>query len=425
MTQVHKETLTAIENALPNRAGLDVEIFGMEGVPEDIVQSHNQRVVQQFVQAEADRRAATGNPAPGASGVGAAAKKPKFESPSDLKKRLAEHKAKKATDEAGGLSSGNNTPRMGDSGLSPGAFAGSGSPAYTQQAPFGAPPNGAPYQSQPQPYGQQQPPPFQQSPPPFTPQQTAFSPSGMPQYPNNKPFAPPQQFQPPGAQAFPPQYQSGPPQLQNVPPPQFQNGPPQFNTPQPQFQNGPPHMQSGAPQQYGARSPPPLQPNQFQPPRHNTPPQYNGMPQRPGSLPPAPGLPQRPAFGAPPVNAQQMQQMHQGQLPLPPNTTSQPHPLQVAPPATQPLKTPASILGQSPPGVSSANASSLDDLVSGAANDADKAASAAEANPVPAQEEKKIRKDKEKSMKLVYSDNEVSPEEKMAKLPRYAFVPSG
>jgi hypothetical protein len=37
--------------------------------------------------------------------------------------------------------------------------------------------------------------------------------------------------------------------------------------------------------------------------------------------------------------------------------------------------------------------------------------------------EKKAKKDK--PMKMIYSDNEVSPEEKMAKMPRYAFVPDG
>lgn len=108
MTQVHKETLTVIDNALPNRSGLDVEIFGMEGIPEDVAQSHNQRVLQQFAQSEAERRAATGNTGP--PGVGGIAKKPKFESPSDLKKRLAEHKAKKAAEEATGISSGGDTP---------------------------------------------------------------------------------------------------------------------------------------------------------------------------------------------------------------------------------------------------------------------------------------------------------------------------
>jgi DNA-directed RNA polymerase subunit RPC12/RpoP len=119
MTQVHKETLTTIENALPNRSGLDVEIFGMEGIPEDIVTSHNQRILQQFAQAEADRRAATGNHGPGNAGPGAA-KKPKFESPSELKKRLAEHKAKKAAEQAAGISSGDETPIGGHGSQSPG-----------------------------------------------------------------------------------------------------------------------------------------------------------------------------------------------------------------------------------------------------------------------------------------------------------------
>ena len=108
MTQVHKETLTIIENALPNRSGMDVEIFGMEGIPDDVAQSHNQRVLQQFAQAEAERRAATGNFGP--AGAAGAAKKPKFEPTSDLKKRLAEHKAKKAAEEVVGISSGDNTP---------------------------------------------------------------------------------------------------------------------------------------------------------------------------------------------------------------------------------------------------------------------------------------------------------------------------
>ena len=121
MTQVHKETLTTIENALPNRSNLDVEIFGMEGIPDDIVSSHNQRVLSQFAQAEAERRAATGNPGPGGSGSGAV-KKPKIEDPGDLKKRLAEHKAKKAAEQAAGISSGDATPIDGGHGNSSPAF---------------------------------------------------------------------------------------------------------------------------------------------------------------------------------------------------------------------------------------------------------------------------------------------------------------
>ena len=38
--------------------------------------------------------------------------------------------------------------------------------------------------------------------------------------------------------------------------------------------------------------------------------------------------------------------------------------------------------------------------------------------------EKKSKKDKDKDVRLVYSDNEISPEEKLAKLPRYAFDPA-
>ena len=38
--------------------------------------------------------------------------------------------------------------------------------------------------------------------------------------------------------------------------------------------------------------------------------------------------------------------------------------------------------------------------------------------------DKKSKKDKDKNNKMVYSDNDVSPEEKMAKMSRYAFVPA-
>jgi len=140
MNQVHKETLTSVDNSLPNRQGLEVEIFGMEGIPEDVVQAHNQRmllprishkktllillgIITGFYQAEAERRAATGNPGPGnnSNQVGAP-KKPKFESPADIKKRLAEHKARKAEQAANG-GSGDNTP-LADTPIanSPGAF---------------------------------------------------------------------------------------------------------------------------------------------------------------------------------------------------------------------------------------------------------------------------------------------------------------
>lgn len=78
---------------------------------------------------------------------------------------------------------------------------------------------------------------------------------------------------------------------------------------------------------------------------------------------------------------------------------------------------------------SAAQASSIEELVSGAAEDTDKASvtakgKAPESKTSEGVEEKKGKKEKDKNMKLVYSDNEVSPEEKMARLPRYAFARS-
>jgi hypothetical protein len=62
MNQVHKETLTHVENAIANRQGLDIEIFGMEGVPAEILDSHNQQVTQKHFAEEAERARVTGNP---------------------------------------------------------------------------------------------------------------------------------------------------------------------------------------------------------------------------------------------------------------------------------------------------------------------------------------------------------------------------
>lgn len=96
------------------------------------------------------------------------------------------------------------------------------------------------------------------------------------------------------------------------------------------------------------------------------------------------------------------------------------------------------------------NAASIDDLISSASKQADEAAFAGQAAPQPAAkteasgpepasaatsapvtaskddagEEKSAKKDKDKpkTTRLVYSDNETSPEEKMATLSRYAFT---
>ena len=157
------------------------------------------------------------------------------------------------------------------------------------------------------------------------------------------------------------------------------------------------------------------------------------QPQRPSSLPSAPGLPQRPAFGAPPVNAFQMQQMHQGQMGAPPPSVPYGEP--------QPQPQASFNSGQGPPpgmaGPSGVPPQDKSNLTLSAAISAANGA-AASTTPVPqgaqagapqgdgAPSEKKAKKekDKDKDVKMVYSDNEVSPEEKMARLPRYAFTPN-
>jgi hypothetical protein len=85
LNQVHKEQLNSVENALPNRQGLEVEIFGMEGIPDDVMQTHNTRVMQQYYEAAAERRAKSGNLMPGEAPK---RKKIKFETEEELKKRF-------------------------------------------------------------------------------------------------------------------------------------------------------------------------------------------------------------------------------------------------------------------------------------------------------------------------------------------------
>lgn len=54
--------------------------------------------------------------------------------------------------------------------------------------------------------------------------------------------------------------------------------------------------------------------------------------------------------------------------------------------------------------------SSVDELIAGAAK-----------APEAAEKEKPSKKDKSKPTRMIYSDDTISPEEKMAQLPRYAF----
>lgn len=302
MNQVHKESLSSVENALPNRQGLDVEIFGMEGIPDDIVQQHNQRIIQNFYQAQAERYAATGNPPPGQGRKGPA-KKIKIETADEIKKRLAEHRARLATQKTMGGGSAGHTPREGlpdrnspAQSASPGAF------VRTILLYYAA----------------------------FVVLLSISWITHANSIKQNSPFPPPSGQYP----GFPPQSVPG-------------------------------------------FSPPPQYPGAYPPP---------SLPSRPGSNLPVPaGLPPRPG-----------QAGWQG------------------------------------------NASTIDELVSGAAqqgDDIDQIIRMAEAGIKPPKKpetpttaeageatEKKSKKDKDKNVKMVY-DDEISPEERMAMMPRYAFVP--
>lgn len=101
MNQVHKETLSQVENALPNRSGLDVEIFGMEGIPQEALEQHRNRIIQNFYQEQEDRRVATGNPLPGGQAARSPRKKIKYETPEEIKARLAEWRKRRAAGESG------------------------------------------------------------------------------------------------------------------------------------------------------------------------------------------------------------------------------------------------------------------------------------------------------------------------------------
>lgn len=75
---------------------------------------------------------------------------------------------------------------------------------------------------------------------------------------------------------------------------------------------------------------------------------------------------------------------------------------------------------------SSATAAEVDELVANAAKDSE-TATAAKLAPMPVEtteKKSKKEKDKDKVTKLVYSDNDISPEEKMARMPRYTFDPA-
>jgi len=100
MNQVHKENLTQVENAISGRSGLDIEIFGMEGVPQEIIDQHNQQVTHKHFEEEQERARVSGNPIRGLYSNGTSAQQEKRvkvkESIEDIKTRAAKFRLNKA-----------------------------------------------------------------------------------------------------------------------------------------------------------------------------------------------------------------------------------------------------------------------------------------------------------------------------------------
>jgi hypothetical protein len=210
MNQVHKENLTSVENALPNRQGLEIEIFGMEGVPDDIIQQHNQRIIQNFYTAQAERQAATGNPPRGLSGGQGPAKKLKYETPEELKKRLAEHRANVTAQKAAGTTGAPIAAAPADGQ----------SPAQAVSFPLPLlPTNHHPIQSSHLLYQQN---------PPFSAPQPGYpypAPGAVPPYPAAAQGYPPAGGAfPPGATPLPARPPSGSAGAAGAPPPYYYNG---------------------------------------------------------------------------------------------------------------------------------------------------------------------------------------------------------
>ncbi|KAA8911855.1 putative C2H2 finger domain protein [Sphaerosporella brunnea] len=414
MEQVHKETLEQVENALPGRESIDLEIFGTEGIPEADVAAHNQRIMAEYAQKEADRRAA--------SGQSNGPKKPKLDiskelDPEEIKRKLEAHK--KAMASGGALPVTPVPSSMSPGGSqSPGGFDSHGSPQVPPQVSY----------------------PQATSPPPFQPgqfaipQPTAFSPvSGnsftpttyAPQPPNTYPTAP--YSQPTYPQQPPAPFGRGGPQqpFSGYPQPPGGYAAPTFNGHNQFQQSAPAHLQ------------PPRHPVPSLPLPHQIP----GLPPKPS----APGLPPRPSFTNPPGG------FGRGSMPGPP-------PGQWSPPVqqpmfnpvgstpygapTQPAQPPQFLAGYAPsqhppqqgygapqPSLTPANATPLGlQQVPALPDNLSKSQ-----GPDPTQPPQEAAVEKEeppttakqkRETKLLYGDNDVSPEEKRSTLSKYHFESS-
>jgi hypothetical protein len=43
LSQVHKETIDKVPNSLPNRSNIEIEIYGMGGIPPEDIKEHERQ----------------------------------------------------------------------------------------------------------------------------------------------------------------------------------------------------------------------------------------------------------------------------------------------------------------------------------------------------------------------------------------------
>ncbi|KAF2168619.1 hypothetical protein M409DRAFT_53265 [Zasmidium cellare ATCC 36951] len=100
MAQVHKADLHEVPNANENRKDINVEVFAMIGMPESLIAARNEIVTRAYHNMEAEHMRRTGNPLAGSAAAkerneGGSSKKVKIEGKEELKRRVAEAKAKR------------------------------------------------------------------------------------------------------------------------------------------------------------------------------------------------------------------------------------------------------------------------------------------------------------------------------------------
>lgn len=400
LQQVHKETLEAVDNAIEGRQGVEPEVFGMMGIPEELVNAHRQRILNEYYKQEAERRAQTGNPPPGQKNGEPNAKKRKMETPEELKARLAEHRAKRQAEkqaEKEGKAvqqSASNTP---DIALGQGQAAMDAQ--HVSSSTFTYP--GATINA------------FEQE----------FSPNPQPSYDPMQAYGP--QFHPPH-----PGLPMQSPLSGGIPSP--------FPVQQPG--HWPPHMSpaSFSPPQVAPFATPPFMPPVHSPmtgqmpggmmPSHNMRYSPSATVDRQAVPPPqtplqhAPGLPARPSFDLPNFNREDMQRMHTGQVPPPNNNTAHQQHNAIPPkPTYNKLSTIEDVEAMLQDTKNEWKQQQADEAAAKAS--AEKAAQEAAKTSIPATSSKeKKKKSKPAFTKMIYSDNNESPEEKMAKQSKYAYA---